>query len=140
MDQLITFITNHWMLSTLFVVLVIALGVNEWMSYSFGIPKISPQEAIQLINHQEAVVIDLRNETTFTTGHILGAMNIPTASIEKKLNSLQKFLSKPIILVCHAEHDTPKVAAQLNKQGFKVFLIQGGLQEWRRSGLPLVKK
>lgn len=140
MDQIITFITHHWILSTLFVLLLIAFAINEWINFSFGIRKLAPQEAIQLINHQEALVLDLRTESLFATGHILHAMNIPMASVEKKLASLQKFLSKPVIVISQGEHDSSKVAAQLKKNGFNVFLIQGGLEEWRRSGLPLVKK
>ena len=141
LDQLVAFITHHWVLSSLFGIVLLALLVNELLQRRFGVPQIAPESAVQLINHQEAFVLDIRIEPAFATGHILGSQCIPSNTLEKKMGVLQKYTAKPVIVVCAIGQTAIKVAADLQKQGFqKVFVLNGGIQSWKAAGLPLVKK
>jgi rhodanese-related sulfurtransferase len=140
-EQLVAFATQHWILSSLLGLVLVAILVNEWMNRNFGPPQIAPESAVQLINHQEALVLDIRAESAFATGHILDSQCIPASALEKKMGSLQKYTSKPIIVVCALGQSAVKVAVDLQKQGFqKVFVLNGGIQSWKTAGLPLVKK
>ena len=140
-NTFVTFVIQHWVLGTLFFVLLLAFIVNEAVQHSFGMPNISPQEAIQLINHKNAVVFDIRPDLAFASGHIVGAMHLPSTIIEAKLNTLKKYAKDPVVVVCATGQESLKVAQKLKTHGFThVCLMRGGLNEWKQANLPLVKR
>lgn len=140
MDQLLTFITQHWILSTIFALLLLALMVNEWINQSGAASKLSPEETVHWVNHKEGVIIDIRDPQAFSDGHILGSVNIPSQSFEKKLGLLDKFREQPLIVVCASGQNSSKIVAQLKLKGFRAVILGGGLQAWRNASLPLSKK
>jgi rhodanese-related sulfurtransferase len=139
MSHFVHFVTNHWILCSLFVVVLIALLVNEWIHRSFGALGVAPESAVLMMNHQHAIVLDIRGETSFLEGHVLGAHHLPSHSVEKKIGTLQKYKDKPIILVCTQGQESSKVHRQLKEKGFQVVVLEGGIQAWKAAGLPLVK-
>lgn len=140
MNNIVFFLTEHWMLSGLFGLLLVALIANEWISQIWGAARVSPEEAIQWMNHKQAVVLDIRQPESFAEGHILGSINILPSQLEKKIGSLQKYQDKPLIIVGTVSQETGKVATLLKSQGYQSVILRGGIQEWRNAGLPLVKK
>ncbi len=144
MDQFSTFvnfITQHWGLVALFLGLILACIANELASRSFGVQSVGPQEAVYLINHQRALIVDIRQEEAYANGHIMGSMNAPRAALDSKLNLLKKQLDIPIIVVCANGQESAKIVNILKTHGFKIlYKMQGGLQAWKEADLPLVKK
>jgi len=139
MNELVAFITNHWVLSALFTMLLVGFFINEAVQQKIQAPRINAEQAVQLINHQEARVLDLRSESLFSAGHILGALPFSASVLEKKLETLQKHINKPLIVVCALGQESPKVALQLRDKGFQTVVLNGGIQAWKEAGLPLVK-
>lgn len=138
MDALLPFIAEHWVLSSAFVVIVVLLLINEWRHRNFGLVGLEPQEVVDLMNHHQSVVLDVRSEAQYSEGHILGAQNVTKENLNDKLKKLQKYKSKPVILVCAQGLDAPKVGSLLREQGFEqVYLLSGGLHAWKGQGLPL---
>lgn len=144
MEQLnifVNFITEHWVLSTLFGVLLLVVLINEYMQRSMGLPSITPQEAIQLINHKDALVVDCRAESLFVTGYIIHSINVPMELLEGRLHKLKQAGHHPMILVCAPGQSIDKIIQRLKTEGFKeLYLLQGGLRAWTQADLPLVKK
>ena len=106
----------------------------------FGSQNIQAQDLVLKINHDEATVIDIRSVNAFQEGHIVGAMNCPADNFEQKVNSLNKFKNKHLVIVCNLGNSAVKIAKQLKDQGFtQVSILQGGIQAWRTAGLPLQK-
>ena len=97
MDQLIEFAGNHLLLVTAFVVLLVAIIVQENKKAGKGI---GVQEATRLINRENAVVVDLRSKQEFAAGHVLDAVNIPFSNLSSRVAELEKSKDKPVILVC----------------------------------------
>jgi rhodanese-related sulfurtransferase len=141
MDPIISFLINHWILSTTFVLLAVAFLFNEWRTRALGMKGISPQELVNYLNHSGAGLIDLRSPEGFTKGHILGAQNIPEKELSTRLNALSKFKTKPLILVCASGMDAPKLGSLLKKEGFtQLYYLAGGMSLWQSNGMPLVNK
>lgn len=140
MNSIVFFITEHWVLSGLFCLLLIALIAHEWISQAVGAGAVSSEEAIQWMNHRQAVVLDIRQPDVFAEGHILSAVNIPASLLDKKLGSLQKYQDKPLIVVCMTSQEAAKVAKVLKTKSYQAVILKGGIQEWRAAGLPLTKK
>lgn len=104
-------------------------------------PTLSPQEVINLINNESAVIVDLRDSKDFQAGHIVDAKNIPASKVEARLAELEPHRGKPIILVCKMGQQSTAAGKQLAAKGFeKVFRMSGGMMEWGSSQLPLVSK
>lgn len=140
MEKYVVFITQHWVLSTLFAVTLSALLISEWVHRRFGIAEVTPEQAVQLINHQSAVVFDSRIEAQFLEGHILGALNVTALQLDQKMGVLQKYLSKPVIVVSTPGRGSISLVPLLKQKGFtRILQLNGGIHNWTAAGLPLVK-
>lgn len=137
MEQVFEFIGNHLVLTGAFAVLLIALLVTENRR---GGQRVSTQLATQLINREQAVVLDLRAQSEFNAGHIVDAINVPYTSLSSRLADLEKYKEKPVILVCKMGQHSGAASKMLMKAGFtQVKRMSGGMTEWSSSNLPLVK-
>ncbi len=141
MDPYISFLVEHWMLSAAFGAILLLLIGNELRQRSFGVPGVSPQQLVDLLNHKDAVVIDIRSHERFDLGHILGAHNIPSENFEPGLKTLNKYKAKPIVLVCAQGNDSPKKGKVLKQNGFtELYHLSGGMDAWHAQGMPVTKR
>lgn len=140
MEEIGQFLLTQWVLSGLFLVLLVLLIVTELKGRSFGLPGVAPNELVNMINHSRAVVIDVRDKPLYEQGHILGSINLRESELEGKKNSLNKYKSRPLVVVCETGTSSPKVANWLLTQGFKeIYYLKGGVQSWRSENLPVSK-
>ena len=138
MEHLGQFILNHWQLSLAFMIIfVLALG-NELYSQKKRAKELSTTAAIEMINNEQAIIIDIRDQPTFRAGHITDAVH---ASIEDfSQQRMDKYKTKPIILVCAKGLQSATLAAKLRTQGFtQPFVLSGGIAAWQAADLPLIK-
>jgi rhodanese-related sulfurtransferase len=137
-DQIGQFIVNHWQLCFLFLTLLLLIFLNESISQKKLATTLSPQAAVNLINHEDAKIVDTREKDLFTKGHIVDAIHLKNAESAQK--SLEKYKAVPIILTCSKGIQSAALANTLKTAGFdKVFVLQGGIEAWVQAGLPLVK-
>lgn len=140
MEKLIPFITKHWLLAGAFVLAFIWLIIEEAKQKGSSGNRVSPNQAILLINREHARVVDLRDSNLFSEGHIVGAENIPAADWDKKLQSLEKDKTEQFVLVCNSGQKAQIYAGKLRKLGFKkVVVLTGGMMAWKNANLPLIK-
>lgn len=100
---------------------------------------VNPTQAVMLINHQDAVVIDVRPMATFQLGHIANARNVPLADLDTKMASFPK--DKPVILSCDRGQIAVGAAAKLRQAGLtQVSVLEGGLNAWLQAGMPTSTK
>lgn len=102
-----------------------------------GIKQVSPQEAVMLFNHQDAVVLDVREQSEWSDGHIAQARHIPLGKLKDRLKELEKYKDRPIVAVCRSGNRSGHACGQLKKAGFEnVHNLTGGMQAWEQAGLP----
>jgi rhodanese-related sulfurtransferase len=105
-----------------------------------GGPYVDAARATQLINREDALVVDVREPGEFGTGHILGAKNVPLKRIDAGEVDFAKNKDKPLIVCCDSGNRSAKAAAALRKLGFtQVHNLNGGIGAWRQAGLPVEK-
>jgi rhodanese-related sulfurtransferase len=141
MQQYIEFVTNHPILSAVWLVLLVLL-IGSWAKSLFSsVKQVNPTELTLQVNRHNAIVVDIRAEADFAKGHITGARHLTLNDIEKQqLAGLEKHKAEPIIIVCQAGMSAQKAAANLLKQGFTtVSVLQGGMGSWTGASLPVVK-
>lgn len=138
MEQLSQFIINHWALCAAFIAISALIYVNEWISQKFSIPTLSPQATVEKINHEAAVVIDLRDQDAFSAGHIINAVR--AAANDFSQPRMNKYKDKTIILACARGVQAQSLAPKLKSSGFtNIMILAGGITAWQTAGLPLVK-
>lgn len=99
---------------------------------------VSSSEAVQMVNQKDAILIDLRSADQFKAGAIAQSRNIPAADLDAKASTLPK--DKPVILVCDTGRSAPRSVAVLRKHGInEAYTLQGGIQGWLQSSLPVKK-
>jgi rhodanese-related sulfurtransferase len=141
MDQMIEFVTNHFILSGLFVALLVALVYTTVASQLSSLKELSTHEATLLINKEDAVVLDIRPAADFKKGHILGAQQIKTEALNQgDFKLLEKHKNTPIIVVCAMGMTAKRTASQMLKAGFdNVSVLKGGMNAWQGANLPINK-
>ena len=101
---------------------------------------LTPAAAVQLINREKAVVIDVCEADEFAAGHVGGAKNIPLNQLEEKLPALVKNKSLPLILVCRTGARSNRALGMAKKLGYEQSQsLAGGLGAWKMANLPLEK-
>ena len=106
-----------------------------------GVPNLTGAEAVTLINRSNALVLDVRDDAEFESGHIADAVHIPLANLEARLGELKKYKNKPILVNCQRGARAAKACDILRKAEFtQVHNLQGGLNAWVEAKLPVVKK
>lgn len=136
-EQLFEFATNHFILVSMFFFLLFAFFVNEGKQ---GGAAVASSGLVNLINKEDAVVVDIRDAKDYKQGHIAGAINIPYASIDSRVKELEAHKDKPIVLVCKMGQHAGAAGRKLKAQGFEnVRRLSGGMTEWNGSSLPVVK-
>jgi len=138
MQQLIEFAMNHWILVTAFV-LVAGYLIFTLIQGDKG--SVDPSAATEMINHQEAVVVDVRPSADFHKGHIINAISIPSNGFANQIGTLNKYKERPIIVSCRSGAQSSAACQQLRKAGFEqVYNLKGGILAWQSANLPITRK
>lgn len=96
--------------------------------------------AVQRINREKAVVVDVSEAEEFAAGHVGGAKNVPLAQLEDRLTSTVKNKSLPVILVCATGARANRALAVAKKLGYEqAEVLSGGLKAWKEANLPVEK-
>jgi rhodanese-related sulfurtransferase len=134
----VKFIFDNWMLVSLALIsgAMLLWPVLQGVSQS----GLSAALAVQLINREKAVVVDVCEATEFANGHVGGAKNIPLGELEGKLGAAVKNKTVPLILVCQSGTRSGKAVLIARKLGYeKAQSLGGGLAAWKAANLPLEK-
>lgn len=132
------FIINNWML--------IAIALSSGGLLVFPIIKdamgadLTPTQAVQLINRERAVVVDVCSAEEFALGHVGNAKHIPLADLAQKLPTTVKNKELPVIFVCQSGSRSASAARSAKGLGYaQAQPLGGGLNAWKQAGLPLEK-
>lgn len=138
MALFLEFLTQQWILVAALLATGVMLVLHETRKSG---PSLSPQKAINLVNSQQGVFVDLRDAGEYKQGHIVDSLHIPATKLPKEMQQLEKFRSNPIILVCKMGQASSTAGKQLKAAGFEnVYKMTGGMMEWSNLQLPTITK
>ncbi len=132
------FIAENWML----MLLVLSSGVMLLLPVlqGGGPGALNVSAAVNLINREKGVIIDVSEVEEFAAGHAGGARNLPLAQLEERLPQVIKNKALPLILVCPTGARARRAEAMARKLGYdKAQALTGGLRAWKEANLPLEK-
>jgi rhodanese-related sulfurtransferase len=105
-----------------------------------GIKEVDCTAALQLINHKNALVLDVRDDGEYKAGHILNSTQIPLGKLNERVGELAKYKEQPIVVVCRSGNRSGTACAALGKHGFnQAYNLTGGVTAWQKASLPLKK-
>ncbi|MBK9238079.1 MAG: rhodanese-like domain-containing protein [Rhodoferax sp.] len=132
------FILDNWMLIS---VALASGGMLLWpLLQGASQGGLTTAQAVQLINREKAVVVDVCEAEEFAAGHVGGAKHIALNQLEERLPQLVKNKTLPLILVCQTGARAGRALAVAKKLGYeKAQSLAGGLSAWKRDNLPVEK-
>ena len=142
MQKFLIFVSEQWLLVT---ALAAAIAALAWLENRRSGVSVSTHQLTSLVNRESAVIVDLRDKSDYSEGHIVDAVNVPFSQWQAELNNdgktaLDQYQDQPIVLVCKMGQQSSAVAKRLQAKGkTNVYRLSGGLMEWQGNQMPLVK-
>jgi rhodanese-related sulfurtransferase len=140
LHRLPEFLGNHFYLTLAFVGVLVALAVTEAQRFTRGYTALTPAGLTQLVNRENALLVDLSPPADFEKGHIPGAKNVAPGRFDPESKELAKVRELPVAVVCRNGQASAQAARRLRKAGFaQVYWLEGGLAAWNEAQMPLAR-
>lgn len=140
LERLPEFVQNNLILVMIFVALVVWLIAHEWARFTRKYKMLTPAQLTQLINRENALVIDISPHADYERGHILGAKSVLMSQFGPEHKEIAKAKDQPIAIVCRSGQTAAIAAEKLTKAGFaNVHVLEGGMMAWTQAELPVVR-
>lgn len=138
--ELADFAGRHAILSLALAGLTLAIVWTEVARLSRGFKALRPAQLTDLINRENALLVDLSPAGDFEKGHIAGARNIAPSQFDPESRQLAKARDLPVVVTCRTGQASLAAAARLRKAGFtRAYWLEGGVAAWQQADLPLVR-
>ncbi|HFL8824414.1 MAG TPA: rhodanese-like domain-containing protein [Candidatus Azoamicus sp. OHIO1] len=137
MDTLYSFFIKNVFLTALFITSILIWISFEIKEMIYSKNSINPTQAIEIINHNNAIFIDSRNEKLFNEKHIINSINIPLEEINDQNKKLKKYRNKTIIVIQTNNFYARKTINILKNLEFKnILYMNDGINSWNKEQLP----
>jgi rhodanese-related sulfurtransferase len=141
MPQYIEFATNHPYLFMALIVVLALIVKTEIESRLSGVAQTSALEAVRLMDEDGMLILDVREASEYSAGHLRQALHIPLSALKSRMAELEKYKNKTVLAYCRSGNRSNTACRQLKKAGFeKAHNLAGGVIAWGNANLPLTKK
>ena len=101
------------------------------------IEEIDARSASALLERDEAVAVDVREQNEWDEGHLPGAVHVPRGFLEQRIEQSAPDRQQPVVLYCAGGARSALAAKTLEELGYeRVYSLAGGFTDWKRNGLP----
>ncbi len=134
---MLDFLLQNWMLV---LVALVSGGMLLWPALGRGGPgAVTVNEAVQLINREKAVLIDVCEPSEYAAGHAVGARSVPLGTLETS-KALPSNKTLPLVVVCQSGARASRAVGVLRKLGYEnARVLAGGMGAWREANMPIEK-
>jgi len=111
--------------------------ITTYLTVKDDLEPLPAGELLERARQGLVTVLDVRPPEEYAAGHLPGAINIPLAELEDRLQDLPG--QQEVIAYCRGPHCVLAfdAVARLRAQGVAARRLEGGFPEWRRAGLPV---
>lgn len=93
------------------------------------------------LSQQGALLLDVREPQEYAAVHVQNAKLIPLGDLGSRMNELEAYKDKPIVVMCRSGRRSASAVAELKDAGYtRVSNVRGGITAWEKEGLEVVKK
>ncbi|MFP4154720.1 MAG: rhodanese-like domain-containing protein [Halothiobacillaceae bacterium] len=141
MAEFIDFLARHWMLTAAAVVIVAMLITTEVLKKMRKFKDVSVTQAARMVGDENTLVLDCREPDEHRAGHIRGCVLIPVGSLKERLQEIERFREKPVLVYCRSGNRSVTASNILTAAGFTdVSNMLGGIQAWESENYPVKRK
>jgi rhodanese-related sulfurtransferase len=97
--------------------------------------EISVQEANELLNRGEAVLVDVREPHEWDAGRIPGARHVQLEHLASQADTIPR--DKRVIFQCRLGVRSAMATKAFRASGYDALSMAGGIQAWHDAGMPL---
>lgn len=138
MENLPEFVESHPILVAAFAAILAMIVYSELGRINRKWKEISPLEASQLLSHDGAIALDVRESNEFQDGHIIDAKHVPLSKVKDQLDTIAKDRETPVVAYCRSGNRSGVACGTLTKEGFsRVYNLRGGVMAWQSENMPL---
>lgn len=135
------FIADNLFLFGLLLILLTFIVSTEVKKFTRKYKDLTPADAVQLINREQAVLLDVREANELSGDGIRDAKHISASVLEERFSDLDAFKEAPIIAFCMNGLKAQKACQLLSKKGFyKIYCLKGGITAWKQANMPVIKR
>ena len=140
-EQIFEFSTNHPILVLSFAALLGLILFTEFRKLTQKFSNISPTSAVNLINDEEPLVVDVREQSEVGDGMLADAVHIPLSAFNSRAGEIDKYRDRSVLVYCRSGNRSGSVCRNLSKRGFEsVYNLSGGIMAWQDAHLPVAKR
>ena len=140
-EQLIEFTENHPILVFSFAGLLGFILFTEFQRLTQKFSNIGPSAAILLINNEEPIVLDVREQSEINAGMLNDAVHIPLSAFKQRVGEVEQYKDKSVLVYCRSGSRSGSACRTLSARGFeKVYNLAGGIMAWQDAHLPLARE
>jgi rhodanese-related sulfurtransferase len=101
--------------------------------FNSTVKNVSAEEAYKLINdNKEIVILDVRTKEEYDDGHIPGAKLVPLQTLPMKLDDLEEYKDKAVLVYCASGGRSPRAINFLANNDFSnLYHLHRGISSWR---------
>lgn len=113
------------------------VALSNLMSHGHDLEKVDRSTILERASAGDVIVLDVRPEAEYASGHLPHARSLPLEELKKKLKDLPAHT--PVVAYCRGPFCLmAKDAVELlRKKGFRAYHLTDGVAEWRARGLPI---
>ncbi len=141
LHRLPPFLHHHFILSALFVLLLLAVIISYATSMMRPYKELTPAALTMLINRNKPLLVDLSAYADFDKMHVPGSRHIAMSQFDPEHKELAKAKELPVVLIDKdGRGNAAKAASRLSRVGFtQVYVLAGGVASWHAAQMPIVK-
>lgn len=141
LERLPEFLGNHPLLTGALIAVIALILYTEFKRLTRKFRALPPAEAVRVMNREDALVLDVREDNEMSGGRIPNARHIPVGVLKKRLNEIERYKESPVVIYCRSGARSAVAASQLVAAGFTdVTNLSGGIEAWKAANMPVKKK
>jgi rhodanese-related sulfurtransferase len=141
MDEYREFVQAHPILVFGFLGILGLIVWTELGRFTRKYVQLGVNEAVRLLNQDNTICLDVREDKELGDGFINNAKHIPLGELQTRITELNNAKQKPILVYCRSGSRSGQACNMLTKEGFEnVSNLAGGIMAWEAANLPLSKR
>jgi rhodanese-related sulfurtransferase len=100
-----------------------------------NVKNVSGEEAYKIINEdKELIILDVRSKEEYDNGHIPGAKLLPVQVLSLRIDELDEYIDKPILVYCASGGRSPRAVETLIENEFtNIYHLSRGISSWKHN-------
>jgi rhodanese-related sulfurtransferase len=98
---------------------------------------VTRDELRQRLRRGDVVVLDVRPEPEFVSGHVVGAVSVPIGELSRRLREVPK--ERMVVAYCRGPFCAyaDEAVRMMSRRGYRAARLEDGYPEWAGAGLPV---